>query len=562
MVLSLASCLIIAAMPAATELWLVDQDAGVPSRPDESLSPAFVIPGEVYGEIRALQLLDRAREVPEVAQRLMVVALDRSLPELMRTRAVTALAMLESPKAVPVLIELSRAAEPDIARVAVDGLGAFGVDHATHDLERLQSRDYDSWYVASKPSPVATRALIAIATSEGPLVPYALRSLRHHDGPEVDALGKRWLRTMQHADMLPWLIDELRTPEARRFLQKALTAPSVDQRRRAIWTAVEWEDRSFVPLLVDRLTDESDEVAQVALAGLRRLSGMPSFVPAGMGIDGDLLEPLWRRRIPSTPPPLPKDLSMPAAIAAALEARRTDPEGTIRALTQIAAQARDANDVRTYAVAHHRLGDLYADLGDCRRATEGYWRAMVLHEARVDDAFTAVAATDLGLLYRKCGSSGGADFAPTSYRYAVSLRRKTGDAEGLRKALSNLGAELVVEELHDEARTVLAEAIALAVKLGDASGEWKTRLNDTYRLWLQCSERAEVWEPRARRVARPECQVKDGTLSPTPATLKAMRDQLALSVAAAQKVNVDPETVCNSVPGAGMVLCPMLPGGL
>lgn len=554
--------MLLAAMPAATERWLADPDAGVFADGGAALLPAIVIPSEVHDELRDLQLINRADESPEVAQRLTAVALDRGLPDLMRTRAITALAVLESPKAVPVLIELSRNAEPDIARVAVDGLGLFGVDYANHDVERLQLRDFDSWFVPSKPSPVATRALVELAAREGPLLPYAVRSLRHHDGPEVDGLARRWLKTTQHADVLPWLLDELRTPEARRFLQKAITSASADQRRRAVWIAGEWDDGSFGPLLVDRLTDESDEVARAALNVLRRLSGMPSLIPDGMPLDGDLLAPLWRKRIASPPGPLPKDLAMPAPIAAALETRQTDAPGTIQALASILPRALEDNDLRTYAIAHHRLGDLFSDLGDCIGSTESYWRAMLLHEARGDDSFTAVAANDLGLLYRECGSSGGADFAPTSYRYAVSLRRKNGDAEGLRKALSNLGAELVVEGLFDEARVVLAEAIALSVKLDDASGEWKTRLNDAYRLWLQCSEESNAREPRARRLARPECQVKAGVVSPTPATLKAMRDQLALSVAAARRVNVDPETVCNSVPGAGMVLCPMLPGGL
>jgi hypothetical protein len=210
---------------------------------------------------------------------------------------------------------------------------------------------------------------------------------------------------------------------------------------------------------------------------------------------------------------------VPSKVADALALRHQDDAAAFKQLKDLYADALDAGDARTAAIALHRAGDVAADQLELVEAENDYLRAYALHRLRGDERLAGLAMNDLGLLKR---------FAANDAQWfaeAVRLRRQAGTPAELRLSLNNLGGRLMLDGRLDEGRSVLTEAAAMAADAGDATLQRKALIN------LAACELAD--------------EAPDGGL---PKLAEARRDLLA-----AQALSTEP--VCGGLPENQVSIC-------
>ncbi len=468
-----------------------------------------------------------------------------------RRRALFVMGHLQRLRSVNALLA---AAKSPPAELQAEGLTALGLFGSRSVFEQRELKPGITRRLAFPPQPTGPATAQLLESARHPPSAErsaALRALATHSGPRVAALATELMRQHEPGELVLPLLQDVATPEARRFITDQLRSGRVAARRRAVELLFDHADVAMRPALVAAIADPDDEVSTGALASLRALEGLPSRPLPAVARDRAMLQQLWRPEGRA----VERDPSVPAAIEAALGLRVAEPRAAVKQLEQLADEAARRGDVRTAALARHRAGDVWADLHECFGAADAYWRALVLNEGRGDVWQVAIAANDLGALFRQCGYYTG-DADVTFYRYAAQLRRPLYDDEALRRTLNNLGCALVARLELAEAKVVLAEALALALKLNDPVAEWKIRTNDAYRQYLACTVFAEVFGAVEQA---PECRVVDGQVTHTDEAIAQMQRQLALAAKAATAAGQPTEVICRSLPPVGRPLCRWLP---
>ena len=380
---------------------------------------------------------------------------------------------------------------------------------------------------------------------------------------ELEPMVARLMRRHETDPAFLMMLDAFHDQAVTDYLRALAKSPSVEIRRQVASNLANRAHRVPRELLLSFVGDRDDEVSTFGIVGLRRLLELPLSIPT-FSADRPTMIRLFKRRFAADFKPAPLDKTMPPEVDAALALRKESrsAEAADR-LKTIAKRASLKGDDRTEAIALHRAGDAYADDRDCNSAVDAYWQALALHELRGDLHFAAVASNDLGLLWFKCGWHLGS-WAPGLFEYTVAIRRHTHDEPALRQALNNYSTSLLGNLLLDDAKPVIAEALALSKKLGDPVGERKAYTNEADRLALYCTELARLRVRQINRLdGRPwpeQCQLQtDGTARFKPEVEAQIRAVLAQAVDAAKRTGVDNATLCTTWPWTVQFLCDWLP---
>ena len=123
------------------------------------------------------------------------------------------------------------------------------------------------------------------------------------------------------------------------------------------------------------------------------------------------------------------------------------------------------------ATSLHRLGQLYRQLGDLRRAKELYHRALLWRQQAGDLTGKAMTHNNLGLTYELLGEI---PKALDNYQLALSRWREIGDADEEAKTLHNLGKSYLSMGLIEEALDALQAALVIRQRLADPSSQAST----------------------------------------------------------------------------------------
>lgn len=517
----------------------------------------------VMARVRTLQEELTQAQLDEQADHFAARGADQALPVEVRRRALFTACHFQRSQTVPTLVGAAASGPLQLRMAAVMCLGRYGNFELIFERE-LQKGEERQIRFRTHFSEAAYRAALVHGDSPSPEVRgCAWQALSHFENPEVGPLVGRMMKRGESSANFLRLLSAFPSREVTAYLTRFAKDPSVEVRRMAAFQLANRAAQVPRALLMSFLADPDDAVSTSGLKGLRWQLRLPMW-PNRLSLDRRTMARLFTQRFSPGFRAAPLDKTMPPEVDQALELRKAgrSAEAADR-LVAISRKAVGAQDFRTAAIALHRAGDAFADDRDCNGSVDAYWQAMVMHELRGDLHFAGVAANDLGLLWFQCGWDVGPP-APELFEYVVSLRRATGDQEGLRKALNNLSTALLGILYLDDAAPVIAETLALSRALGDPVAERKALTNEASRLALYCTElvRLRVRDEDGDGLGMPPQCVRrpDGTVGYSPETEVRIRQLLKLAVAAARKTNIDNATLCSAFGmGSQRVLCELLP---
>lgn len=514
----------------------------------------------VMSRVRGLQDALTQSQLDEQATALAVLGADSTQPLEVRRRAWFASCHYQRSVTVPALVAASVEGPLQLRLATTMCLGRFGTYNLRfhRELQKGQVRHVE---FAPHFNAQAHEAALALAEAKEPEVrDRAWQALSHFDSPQLMPLVRRRMKAGEASPAFFSLLEPVSSREVTAYLLRFATSSKLEVRKAV--AAVLAERSTQVPRAVfaNFVADADDAVSTAGLEGLRWQLGLPLSLPQ-VSVDRKWLKSLITQRFSAGFQPAPVDKTMPAEVAKALELRAAG--RSAEAADQLKQVAKKATDVRTAAIALHRAGDTYADDRDCNAAVDSYWQALVMHELRGDTYFAGVAANDLGLLWFKCTWHVGSA-APSLFEYVVALRRPAGDQEALRKAINNYSTSLIGLLLLDDAKPVVAEALALARELKDPVAERKAYTNEAYRQALYCTELVRL---RVREAADGEglvlpsqCERRaDGSVWFTAEAERELRAVVAKAVELARQTNIDNATLCSTVGSPAAFICDWFP---
>src|SRR5262249_49503490 len=125
----------------------------------------------------------------------------------------------------------------------------------------------------------------------------------------------------------------------------------------------------------------------------------------------------------------------------------------------------DGTDEAATASVHHRLGMIYARLGDLARAREFYEAALERRRELGDRAATATSLNSLGVLFlrtrqQRPRGSGGLRPAPALFEEAIAMAEEAGDLHLKALATGNVGSAVAALGDLEQARTLFEVQLA------------------------------------------------------------------------------------------------------